>query len=135
MKTPKNTEQELGRLQKRSDFLYVQGQGKKWVSKGLVLQVAPNPAGEIRIGYTVTKKISKKAVVRNRIKRRLRALAADIMPFYAARGYDYVLVGRRETFDKDYASLQKDLKWCLKRLELMRPAAPEELPQKDGCLS
>lgn len=83
----------------------------------------------MRMGYTVTKKVSKKAVVRNRIKRRLRALAADIMPLYAVDGHDYVLVGRGETLDKDYLSLQKDLKWCLKRLDLM---CPQKATSEDG---
>ncbi len=118
MKATKQQIQQLGRLQKRSNFLRVQHAGKKWVSKSLILQVAGNETSdEIRFGLTVTKKVDKRAVVRNRIRRRLRALACDVLPLHAADGRDYVLIGRRETLDKPYDEMVKDLKWCLKRLE------------------
>lgn len=110
----------MDRLKKRSDFLCVQGKGRKWVSKGLVLQACKNDTAAIRVGFTVTKRVSKKAVVRNRIKRRLRALAADILQDYAVDGHDYVLVGRAETLRRPYEVLQKDLKWCLDRMELSK---------------
>lgn len=127
METDTKIQIKLDRLKKRSDFLYVQGKDTKWVSKGMVLQAAPNREGITRAGFTVTKRISKKAVVRNRIKRRLRAVAADILPFYAAEGYDYILVGRADSYDRPYNVLKKDLKWCLARMGLF-----ENRPEKNS---
>ncbi len=113
-------------LTARSHFLAVQGKGKKWNAKGLVLQVLSNDLGIIRTGFTVTKKIHKSAVKRNRIKRRLRAIAADGLSTYAKPGYDYILVGRRETAVNDYNAILSDLKWCLKKLECYeRPSAAD----------
>ncbi|MCB9988201.1 MAG: ribonuclease P protein component [Rhodospirillales bacterium] len=117
MKALKEQIERLGRLQKRSNFLHVQKNCKKWVSKSLILQVADNDSGETRFGLTVTKKVNKRAVVRNRIRRRLRALAFDVLPGHAAEGKDYVLIGRAETETNTYEDMAKDLKWCLKRLE------------------
>jgi len=105
-------------IKKRSDFLKVQSAGKKWVSHGLIIQTAPNPDGLTRIGYTVSKRVDKSAVNRNRIKRRLRAAAADVLPSFAKSGQDYILVGRPQTATRPYETLCNDLRWCLKKLEL-----------------
>jgi len=99
--------------------LRVQQSGRKWVSQSLILQVVENTGGKARFGLTVTKKVSGSAVVRNRIRRRLRALACQVLALQAKPGMDYVLVGRVETESRDFAVLEKDLLWCLKRLDLL----------------
>ncbi len=60
-----------------------------------------------RVGFTVTKKTGN-AVVRNRIKRRLRALAAD-HPAAFERATDYVLVARRAALAAPYQGLASEL--------------------------
>ena len=62
----------------------------------------------VRVGFTVTKKVGN-AVVRNRIKRRLRAVAQEIIPEYAENGWDLVLIGRNATKDRKYEDLRQDL--------------------------
>ena len=106
---------ELHILKKRRDFLHVQTNGMKWVSHGLVLQISQNNLGQIRVGFTVSKKTDKSAVKRNRIKRRLRAVAADILPGNAKGSCDYILVGRVQILTRPYAALCQDLTWCLKK--------------------
>ncbi len=123
------------RLKRRGDFLRVARKGDKAARPGLVLQVAPQPRGAgplppQRVGLTVSRKVDKRAVVRNRARRRLRALADDYLPACAAEGYDYVLVGRRATAGRPYAALVKDLKGALKRLAVRR--APEAADAADG---
>lgn len=106
----------VDRLEKRSDFLRLQREGTRWVSQGLILQAAPNGLdGRVRVGFTVTKKTEKSSVKRNRIKRRLRAAAADVLSLHAKPGTDYVLIGRTATATRPYGDLKNDLKWCLKR--------------------
>lgn len=107
---------DLGRLKKRSDFLHANAAGQKWVSQSMVVQLIPNDTNEQRFGITITKKIFKHAVDRNRVKRRLRAVACDILPDCLPHGHDIVLIGRNATKDKPYEDLCKDLRWCLKRL-------------------
>lgn len=115
MKATKEDLQKLDRLQKRSDFLRLNG-AAKWVSKGFILLAAPNEVAKARFGITVTKKLEKTAVGRNRMKRRLRALAADVLPHGAKSGMDYVLIARADAATRDYADLRKDLRWCLEKL-------------------
>ncbi len=61
-----------------------------------------------RIGFTVTKKIGN-AVVRNRMKRRLRALARDVLFVEGVAGADHVLIGRAGGVERDYQLLKAEL--------------------------
>lgn len=113
----------LGRLKKRSDFLRVQKDGRKWVAQGLIVQLAGNDSLGRRFGVTATRRLHKNAVDRNRVKRRLRAVACDVLPgALLPDHHDIVLIGRPGTKDKPYEALCADLRWCLKKLhERPRP--------------
>jgi len=84
---------------------------------GFVLLVRPRGDDDptMRIGITVTKKIGN-AVVRNRMKRRFRALARETLPELGIAGADHVLIGRAGGVERDYASLASELKRALKKL-------------------
>ena len=84
---------------------------------GFVLLVLPRGDNDptMRVGFTVTKKIGN-AVVRNRMKRRFRALARDTLPDYGIAGADHVLIGRAGGIERDFASLSGELKRALKKV-------------------
>lgn len=118
MKATKKDLQKLDRLLKRSDFLRLNTSGQKWVSKGFILLAAPNDLNTRRFGITVTKKLEKTAVGRNRMKRRLRAIACDVLPSESKIGMDYVLIARDGAATRLYTDMQKDLHWCLQKMGL-----------------
>lgn len=60
------------RIKKRADFLRIQNRGKKARTAHFLLIAAPSQSEHSRLGITVTKKIDKRAVKRNFIKRRVR---------------------------------------------------------------
>ena len=68
----------------------------------------------MRIGYTVTRKIGN-AVVRNRLKRRLRAAARDVLQRSGIAGADHVLIGRASGLDREFATLCRELEQALVR--------------------
>jgi ribonuclease P protein component len=68
-----------------------------------------------RVGFTVTRKVGK-AVVRNRMKRRLRALAREILPMRGHPGSDHVMIGRTGGIERDFASLRQDLTRALEKV-------------------
>jgi len=80
-------------LRKRSDFVRLR-RGRKAVTPFFVVRAAQSDLPDTnlaRVGYTVTTKCGN-AVVRNRVKRRLRALVAELFPAHAKAGYDYVVI-------------------------------------------
>ena len=81
---------------------------------GFVLQVRDRADGDParRIGFTVTKKIGN-AVVRNRMKRRFRALARELLPLGGIDGADHVLIGRSGGVERDFATLRDELTGAL----------------------
>ena len=105
----------LARLKQRREFLRVAGRGRKVAMPGLVLQAMARDDGAIRVGFTASKKVGN-AVRRNRAKRRLRALAEELLPLYARAGHDYVLICRGATVERDFAALGRDLRRALKRV-------------------
>jgi ribonuclease P protein component len=69
----------------------------------------------MRVGFTVTKKIGG-AVVRNRMKRRFRALAREIVPAKGMSGADHVMIGRTKGIERDFAQMRSELTQALDRL-------------------
>ncbi len=114
----------LGRLRKRSEFLAVAAANLRSTTPGVALQAlfpANGPDGNLtasepslRVGFTATRKIGN-AVKRNRARRRLRAVARQILAGQTAAA-DIVLVARPGTLVRPYDELKNDLRAALIRV-------------------
>ena len=134
---------DIRRLKTRREFLRVAAARRKCVRPGVVVQAARRrtsstwPAksgkgtpcdsgpsrgarGTIGVGFTASRKVGR-AVDRNRARRRLRAVAAEVIPALGQVGTDYVLVARKETLNRSYADLVRDLREALSRLSYESP--------------
>jgi ribonuclease P protein component len=85
--------------------------GRKVTRPGFVLQALPSDTTERepRFGFTVTKKTGN-AVVRNRIRRRLREAVRLSAADAASPGVDYVLIGRFAALTLPFDRLIDDLR-------------------------
>ena len=107
----------LTTIRKRADFLLA-ARSKRQATKGLILQARKRkpdeaPPESIRVGFTCSKKVGN-AVARNRAKRRLRAIARQILPQTGRAGWDYVLIGRAgDTAERPYQDMLADLNYAL----------------------
>ena len=103
-------------LRKRSDFLAANA-GRRAATPGFVLLVRDRADRDpqIRVGFTVTKKIGG-AVVRNRMKRRFRALAREVIPAHGLPGCDHVMIGRSAGIEREFALLRDDLTRALRKV-------------------
>jgi ribonuclease P protein component len=108
--------QRLATIKKRADFLAANS-GKRASTPGFILLVRDRKDADqqMRVGFTVTKKIGG-AVVRNRMKRRFRALAREIVPAKGFSGADHVMIGRARGVERDFAQLRADLAGALDSL-------------------
>jgi ribonuclease P protein component len=116
----------LRRLRKRPEFLRVARAHRSWATPGLVLQARRRPAQTRRaapkaqpeaigVGFTASRKVGS-AVERNRARRRLRAVAREVLPTAGRPGYDYVLIARAGTLSRPYIELSRDLRNALARV-------------------
>ena len=123
----------LPRLKRRREFLLVAAQGRKWVAPGLILQANPHSAAAtlgstesaapaLRVGFTVSRKVGN-AVVRNRVRRRLRAAAELVIPLLARQDCDYVVIGRRQSLKRPFPALVQDLEQAIRKVRAERVAA------------
>ena len=96
---------------------------------GFVLLVRERADGDptMRFGITVTKKIGG-AVVRNRMKRRFRVLARELLPLYGYSGADHVLIGRDGGIERDFTLLRAELEKAL--VKISRATAGDNRPQR-----
>lgn len=88
------------------------------VTEGFILQAASRAGAEpgARVGFTASRKVGG-AVVRNRARRRLKALAARVLAPRARSGWDYVLVARGAAVTRPWAAMVSDMEGALDRLE------------------
>lgn len=114
-------------LKRRAEFKRVRG-GARWASPQFIIEgkaragafhvaaalevESPGP----RFGFTITKKVGG-AVVRNRIRRRLKEAIRAIEPQYAKPDHDYVVVASKAVQDYPFAELQDALRAALQRLD------------------
>ncbi len=70
---------------------------------------------QMRVGFTVTRKIGN-AVTRNRMKRRFRALARELIPMHGHAGSDHVMIGRSGGIEREFDLLRQDLTKALQRV-------------------
>jgi len=107
----------IATIRNRADFVAA-NRGIRVARPGFVLLVnrdtVPAAEADLRFGVTVTKKIGN-AVVRNRMKRRFRALLRDALPAAGISGADHVLIGREGGVERDYAALRAELAVALAR--------------------
>lgn len=122
-------------LKKRAEFLRLRG-GARWSTPALLIEGkrrlppatgpvpetsrsapsdwvrAPDLDGPARFGFTVTKKLGS-AVVRNRIRRRLREIVRSISDKQGLRGCDYVIVARDAALRRETGELRADVEKAL----------------------
>ena len=107
----------LGKLTRRADYLAA-NRGRRASTPAFILLVRYRKDDDPtrRLGITVTKKVGG-AVVRNRIKRRFRALAEEILAEAGLSGADHVLIGRLPALDRPFQQLAADLRRALQDLD------------------
>ena len=104
-------------LKQNYEFRRVYNKGQSGVSSFLVVYCRPNRGGRNRLGVTVSTKLGK-AVVRNRVRRRLREIYRLSQP-ELKQGCDIVLVARSRAVGARYDELERAYRRCCEKLGLL----------------
>ena len=113
------------RLRKSREFQRVRQRGRRVTSHLLTLAWTPNDVAQLRIGFVISKRVSKRAVDRNRLKR---LLSEAVRPSLGelAQGWDLVFSAKKETLVADLRTLEQDIPALLRRARLLDPAHRQE---------
>lgn len=115
-------------IKNRKDFVDTYKKGESYYRPTVILQKRKTPEkytkvterykaeNFVRYGITVTKKITKIAVHRNKIRRRLRESMTKLLQQYGQNHYDYVVVARKFALDCDFQRLYNDLEKCFQNI-------------------
>lgn len=115
----------VNRLTERRDYIRVQTEGRRVKSALLTVLFLPTPSGfeGPRVGFTVSRKVGN-AVVRNRVRRRLRELARHHAPCLSP-SFDYVVIASPAAVDVTFARLRDELGASLQRARAMADSASQ----------
>lgn len=105
---PKNN-----RLKNKKEFKEVFRKGKGFEKDFLFLKVKKIESDKSKFGFIVSRKISKKAVARNKMKRRLREIVRKEFPKIKP-GIDAVLVVKKDIEKKDFLEIKKTVSQLFK---------------------
>ncbi|MGE3693270.1 MAG: ribonuclease P protein component [Novosphingobium sp.] len=119
---------EIETLRRRADFVAA-NKGLRVARPGFVLLAHGNEGQGVRYGVTVTKRIGN-AVVRNRMKRRFRALLREILPEHGMADTDHVMIGREGGIERDFGTMREELLVALDRAKTGKGDKPRERRRK-----
>ena len=116
------------RLRHRQDFTAVYQSGLRRNAPHFALRALRQPSGATvmktaevmptRIGISISQKVSKRAVIRNRIKRQIRAAIRQMLPRIAP-GWRLVVVVRPIAVECDYGQILRELEQLLAEAEVL----------------
>jgi len=106
------------RLTADKDVTRVLRQGRAVFTNLVAIKAVANDLGYARVAVVVSTKVHKRAVERNLIKRRLRAVLTTIIPKLTV-GVDMVVMGQNEAVGRTQADLGAAVEYCLNKLRLI----------------
>ena len=109
-------------LRKSWQFQQVRGEGRSWVHPLLVLYALPNELDHSRVGFSVSKRIGK-AVIRNKIRRRMREAVRMLWP-RVLPGWDMVFIARAPIRGADYHEIERAIRVVTGRARLSIDGSP-----------
>jgi ribonuclease P protein component len=111
----------VNRLKKKKDFERVFKEGKRYVLPfgKLYLKIIKNNQKNSRFGFVVSKKFSKKATIRNRIKRKLREVIRTKLP-EIKKGTDGIVVVGQDLDTEDFRELEEEINKLFKKAGIIK---------------
>lgn len=107
------------RITKDKEFDRAFKTGQSFYTKVFGVKAADNGLSLARLGVLVSTKVSKKAVVRNKIKRQIREIIQKELP-HLKEGKDLVIIVFSQILDKNFEEIKEGVVFGLKKLKLYK---------------
>ena len=120
-KKVKHTFSKEERLTKEREFKEVFNHGRSLGGSTVAFYFLPNSLGFPRAGFIVSKKVSKKAVERNRAKRLMREVFR--LNKHRLKPYDIIFIARRGILGKKLQDVEKDFLNLAQRAGILKEKA------------
>lgn len=108
----------LGRLKKSWEFKKVYRHGKALASRNIVLYFFMNNSGELRVGFSISKKIGN-SVERHRVKRIYREALYSIIDKLKS-GLDFIVVARKPAVKITFHQAREEMLFLCRKGRLLR---------------
>lgn len=107
------------RLTKNKEFDYVFKNGRSSYDNVIGIKNALNDISDVRLGILISNKVSKKAVVRNKIKRQIREIFSSKLN-KVKPGNDFVIIVMPLILAKTYQDIEKSIMFNLKKIKAFK---------------
>lgn len=104
---------------REKDFSRIFRLGKYYRGKSLIARFTLNNLGENRFGVVISKKVSHKATVRNKIKRQIRAIIAEFSAQLNS-SHDLAIIVRPTILDNNFAQIREEVRDMLRACLVVR---------------
>lgn len=106
------------RVRKQKEFELIFNQGRKIKSESFLIIYLSNNLKLSRFAFIVSAKIDKKAVARNKIKRRLREIVRKNLS-RIRKGYDFIVIASPRIKEKSFQEIKDEMEKILSRNKLL----------------
>jgi len=107
------------RIKKRIDFENLFRKSKTIAGKLIFFRVKKNALSSFRFCVVVSSKVSKKAVVRNKIKRRIKEIVKTSYPGLRS-GFDIAIIAQTEILNKKYSEIEAEVNNLFKSAKILK---------------
>ena len=107
------------RLQKRKDIDLVFKKGKTFKEGLLLLKVLETDLSASRLAFVISQKVSKKANIRNKLRRRLKDISQKLLKEKKDRSRDILMIILPGLEKKEYKELENMVKKTFEKLKLI----------------
>ena len=109
----------VNRLKRKKDIERVFKEGQGFKEDFLIFKMVKNDLRNSRFAFIVSQKVSKKATLRNKIKRRLNELVRRVLPKVQS-GMDIVLVATPGLEEKDFWETEKTINKIFAKAKILK---------------
>ena len=108
----------LNTLKKNKEFRYLYHKGRSISSKNLVLIYRYKKFSDIRMGFTVSKKVGG-AVIRNKVRRRIKEAFIEIHKVSNLQNAEMIFVARKGIETAPFSEIVRDMKYVLTKAKMI----------------